>query len=378
MASVIGEIGLSFFVFWCNIVVFYWIFLKKPSFALPAMIITALPYLIGGGLYIQKTRGQQAFDITHSPHKIAFCHMEEPPDVYSRPLSPENLHEQEWQKILHLVSTLTPGEVDLIVLPEGVAPYSAESPLFLSSHLPDRWKTKNEPQYQFLSSLDLSQIIASSLKTSLLLGLEGRGIDSTGTIVAYNSCFFVSSSSPTISRYDKQLLLPLGEYIPFPFLRSYLANYGIHDSFSPGDGCVLFKNASLRISPLICYEKTFSTYAIAASHLQPNLLVSLSNDCWYPYVRREHFELARLRSVEIGIPMVRSCNQGVSGAVDALGRTIDCRGEHHETENSCVTLPLSQYTAFSIYAFLGTSTIVAFLAVLCATAFLSSRLTPKS
>ena len=297
LASVIGAIGLSFFVFWTNILVYYFC----RNLALPAVIIALLPYLLGGGMYWHGNQAQQTFDIAHPPYRIGVCHMEEPPDVYSRALAPEQLHEQEWQKILALVSPLTPGQADLIILPEGVAPYSADSPLFKASHLKGRWKAQITMPNRFLSSIDLAQMVATTVRACVLIGLEGRGVDSTGEVTAYNSCFFVPPSPHHIMRYDKQLLLPLGEYIPFSFLRSYLASYGIHDSFSPGKCPVLFNEGGFRLSPLICYEETFSSYAVAASRLQPNLLVTLSNDCWYPSVRREHFELARLRTVEMGI-----------------------------------------------------------------------------
>ncbi len=376
LASIVGGIGLSFFVFWCNIVVFYWLFSKAQRFALPAALIASLPYLIGGALYWHRTDAQQTFDQTHPSRQVAFCHMEEPPDVYSHALSPEALHEQEWQKILELIDPHFLRHVDIIVLPEGVAPYSAESPLFLSSHLPVSWKNKYHGNHQFLSSLDLSRMISSSLKASVLIGLEGRSIDNTGNVLAHNSCFFISPSSSKIARYDKQLLLPLGEYIPFSILRSALATYGIHDSFSPGEGAVVFAEGSLRITPLICYEETFSRYAVATLPLQPNMIVSLSNDCWYPDIRREHAELARLRTAEMGLPMVRSCNQGVSCAVDALGRTIASRGEYAGEKSSCVACPLSQYTTFSLYALLGPAAIAVFCALVSAIAFWSSRRRP--
>ena len=135
----------------------------------------------------------------------------------------------------------------------------------------------------------------------------------------------------------------------------------------------MFKYGSLRISPLICYEETFSSYALAAASLRPTLLVSLSNDCWYPTIRKEHFELARLRAVEIGVPLVRSCNQGISAAVDALGRVIAARGEQKEG-NACIVTQLSQYCAPSIYASMGQTPIVLFLTMV----FLLPRFAPRS
>lgn len=378
LASLIGGIGLSFFVFWCNILMFYWLYCRMHQLRTPTLIVAVFPYLVGGLLFCQRSEAQHTFDMAHPPRTIGFLHMEEPPDVYSRPLRPEQLHEQEWKKIFQLVDDLPAGKADLLVLPEGVVPYSAQSPLFPAAHLPERWKEENAYHRPFLSSLELSEMIASSLKTALLIGLEGRGIDDSGQSTTYNSCFFIPSSSQKIGRYDKQLLLPLGEYIPLPFLRPFLASYGIHDSFAPGDGSMVFHEGFFRICPLICYEETFSNYAVAALHLHPNLLVSLTNDCWYPALRRDHFELARLRCVEMGLPLIRSCNQGVSSAIDALGQVVAIRGETTEAKNTCVTVPLSYYTVDSVYPLLGPNGIAALLAALAGIAFLCSRLSPIS
>jgi apolipoprotein N-acyltransferase len=357
LASLCGAIGLSFFVFWANILVYAWLRHKgrslesKPGLGAKALLIIMVPYIVGGALYWYRAWDARVFDTVHPPLSVAFCHMEEPPDVYSRGLSPERLHEQEWQKLLRMASSVPKGKADFIVFPEGAAPYPAEAPLFSSLHLPSRWATASRHQ-RWLSSIDLAFQIAISLQTQVLIGLEGRDIRSNGTVASYNSCFCLAPDGRTFQRYDKQLLLPLGEYIPCEWLRSALAAYGIHDSFTAGSACTVFSSAepsSLRICPLICYEETFPSYTRAAACLRPNVLVSLSNDCWYPAVRHEHFELARLRAVEAGLPLVRSCNQGTSAAVDALGRTV----ARQEGENSCVMTKLSAYTSPSFFVLVG-------------------------
>jgi apolipoprotein N-acyltransferase len=375
LVSIVGAVGLGFLVFWTNILLFFWFTSKRPSLALTTFCIALAPYLLGGSLFYTKTQAQRAFDTTTPPPTVAFCHMEEPPDVESRALPPHLLYEQEWKKIFRLMARLHPNEVDLIVLPEGAIPFAAESPLFRSSQLPSSLRTSSPLPGQ-LSSIDIARMTASWLHTSVLIGLEGRQIEQDGRVAAYNSCYVVTKE--TVRRYDKQLLLPLGEYIPFPALASFLSSYGIHGSFSPGKGSALFEAGSLRISPLICYEETFSSYALAASRLHPTLLVNLTNDCWYPTVRREHFELARLRAVEVGIPLVRSCNQGVSAAIDALGRVVAARGERDDCGNACVITPLSQYCAPSLYASMGQTPIVLFLAALWAGVIVLPRFAPRS
>lgn len=375
MVSLFGAIGLGFFIFWTNILLFFWATTKKTSLARTMLSIALLPYVLGGVLFYSKAHSQRAFDKTTPPPSIAFCHMEEPADVESRAMHPCQLHEQEWEKIFPLISHLHPNEVSLLVLPEGAIPFAADSPLFRSSRLPTAWQNPSTLSNR-LSSIDIARLTASWIDAPVLIGLEGRQIEWNGRVAAYNSCFCVTENS--VQRYDKQLLLPLGEYIPFPALASFLSSYGIHDSFSSGTESSLFQYGSMRISPLICYEETFSSYALAAARLHPTLIVSLSNDCWYPTIRTEHFELARLRAVEIGVPLVRSCNQGVSAAVDALGRVIAASGGDEGDENACVVTPLSQYCAPSLYASIGQAPIALFLASVWAGALLLSRFAPRS
>ena len=355
MTSLIGAIGLGFFVFWTNILLFYAAY--NPSLAAAAVSAALLPYVAGGCLFVSRAEEQRLFDEKVPPPSIAFCHMNEPPDIEGRALSPWDLHEQEWNKIFSMVASLHPGDASLLVLPEGSAPFAADSPLFRRQNLPKGFLPHRTTE-SCLSSVDLARLIASRLHTPVLIGLEGRTIGEGGTTAAYNSCFCITQGA--VQRYDKQLLVPFGEYIPLSAFASVLSSYGIHDSFSAGTRPLLFSIGDLRISPLICYEETFSSYALSASRLHPNLLVSLTNDCWFPAVRKEHFELARLRAVEIGVPLIRSCNQGTSAAVDSLGRIVAMR----EKENVCVATPLSQYCAPSLYASMGETPIVLLLAFL--------------
>jgi apolipoprotein N-acyltransferase len=54
------------------------------------------------------------------------------------------------------------------------------------------------------------------------------------------------------------------------------------------------------------------------------LFVSVSNDAWFPHSRlaRQHFDHGRIRAVENGAPMLRSCNSGITCGIDAFGRTV--------------------------------------------------------
>ena len=56
-----------------------------------------------------------------------------------------------------------------------------------------------------------------------------------------------------------------------------------------------------------------------------NLLVNISNDGWFGNFSgpRQHFTHALFRSIELGIPLVRSSNKGFSGLISPIGEILN-------------------------------------------------------
>ncbi|MCZ6773502.1 MAG: apolipoprotein N-acyltransferase, partial [Proteobacteria bacterium] len=74
--------------------------------------------------------------------------------------------------------------------------------------------------------------------------------------------------------------------------------------------------------PLICYEAIFPNLTPDDGGTQAQWLLNVTNDAWFgrssgPY---QHFQMARTRAVERGLPLVRAANTGISAVVDSLGR----------------------------------------------------------
>lgn len=140
----------------------------------------------------------------------------------------------------------------------------------------------------------------------------------------WNSIFTIGNGVIQDS-YDKHHLVPFGEYVP---LQKYIPIISkITDGsigFSKGSGPqTLSAGDNFLFSPLICYEVLFSD-KILNKELRPDLLVNVTNDAWFgessgPY---QHLDMARMRSIEYGIPMARVANTGVTAYIDPMGRVV--------------------------------------------------------
>jgi apolipoprotein N-acyltransferase len=144
---------------------------------------------------------------------------------------------------------------------------------------------------------------------------------------AYNSIYGIDHDGSILSVYDKVHLVPFGEYLPLQDLLERLglmALTKVRGGFIPG-GRLRAQNVPRGPSflPLICYEVIFPG-EVAPAGERAGWMLNLTNDGWFgasagPY---QHFQQARLRAIEEGLPLVRAANTGISAVVDPLGRVI--------------------------------------------------------
>ena len=84
---------------------------------------------------------------------------------------------------------------------------------------------------------------------------------------------------------------------------------------------------SLRIAPHICYEDLFGE-ELARSFIDPSrsptVMVNISNIAWFgdTIAIDQHLNIARMRSLELQRPMVRSTNTGMTAVIDHQGQVI--------------------------------------------------------
>ncbi len=197
------------------------------------------------------------------------------------------------------------GFPDLIVWPETAAPY------FFS-----REARRREA---------IADILAEG--SFLVTGAPRISPPSEKDVRVWNSVVAIDGRGDLVATYDKFHLVPFGEYLPLrPLLRLLgVAKlvYGPVD-YSAGYGPAALHLGTLpTLGPLICYEAIFPG-AVVDRSARPSWLLNVSNDGWYGISAgpHQHFAMARVRSVEEGLPLVRAANTGVSGVIDSFGRIV--------------------------------------------------------
>jgi apolipoprotein N-acyltransferase len=143
----------------------------------------------------------------------------------------------------------------------------------------------------------------------------------TGDGGAYRNAALSLGSAPE-QGYAKRHLVPFGEFVPAGF-SWFMALIDMPLSgFTAGPA----KQAPLtlagqHIAVNICYEDVFAS-EIAERAAAATLLINLSNTAWFGHslAQPQHLQIARMRAMETGRPMLRATNTGMTALIEADGR----------------------------------------------------------
>ncbi len=139
----------------------------------------------------------------------------------------------------------------------------------------------------------------------------------------YNSLIFITKNQ--ISFFDKKILVPFGEFVPFREYISFMNIIAGSIDYSKGSQPRYIEIDNIKnFIPVICYEIIFFWQLINKQNNQSDIIVNITNDSWFgnligPY---QHFYLTKMRSAEFKKPLIRVSNNGISGIFDQNGRIV--------------------------------------------------------
>ncbi len=364
LASVFGVFGLSFLVVIVNLLAtnFFLAPRKKTFLAFGGFFL--FPYLFGGA-HLAYHDVKEKEGLFHA----ALIQTALLPDEKELHAGKEDrfVHPYlQWYHVLNHLKQHEEKDLDLIVLPEYAVPFSSHAAVYplseiqqvIGDELGDLTSLLKEPLAEkrnekwFVSNAFLVQALANHLDAEIVIGMDGESDEKN-----YNAAFHFIPHHHEILRYEKRILLPLAEYLPFAFLKPLVARYGIINFFTRGNKTKITEG-KYPMSLSVCYEECFPHIMRKGRQKGAKLFVNVTNDGWYPYSRlpEQHFIHGRVRAVENGVPLLRACNTGVTVGVDSLGRTI-ARLENEkgkfELEKGALYVPVNLYSFSTLYTFWG-------------------------
>jgi apolipoprotein N-acyltransferase len=183
----------------------------------------------------------------------------------------------------------------------------------------------------------------------LLLGAPAHDGGPPDARRVFNRAFLLGSEGQDLGAYDKEHLVPFGEYLP-PWLEHPALSFLFQGvgNFAPGVSELPLRIKDLALGVFICYETIFPEIAQARVGAGAGLLLNISNDAWFGLTSapEQHLQLSVLRAVEQGRWLVRATNTGFSAFVDPAGR-IRARSGLMRTETLVdIAVPEQVFTPF--------------------------------
>lgn len=346
LASLGGIYGMSFWVILTNLFFLRaWIDVKSYIKWGAAIFIALIPYAFG---WWHLSMHDQNFEQDSRRLNVVLVQSALPIEESMKFQSAQEAREfvlDEWRHIFSTLNKQVGQKIDLIVLPENIVPYGTFHHIFPAEEIYSIFQEIFKSEIAFptpesssyidlfdtdrgekwlVSNAYLAQTLANLFHAHVIIGLEDSGYVNLQKAESYSSAFhFIPQSNQLPARYAKRILVPMGEYIPFEWCRAMAAKYGVTGSYACGSSAQIFQ-APIPIGASICYEEMYGNLMRENRLKGAELLVNLTNDGWYPQSRlpKQHFDHARLRTVENGIPSVRACNTGLTAGIDSLGRIV--------------------------------------------------------
>ena len=281
----------TFLIVLFNILLYKFIFLKEKKYLYAFSFILIINVIFGQILISNYNSGNFSKEIRVSIGQ---------PVIYPDEKWDPSLRDRNEKIMNNLLEQSLKANPDIIIWPEAA----------LTSFLAVSSSKKR---------IDLQEKLNNS---ALITGIPQR-VYLNDELKVYNSAIFMKSDG-FYDTYQKIFLVPFAEYVPF--FKNWLTKINQFDgmgSFSPGENYNTFEINNIQSSIMICYDS--SSYRIAKKMVDKGaeIIFVITNDSYVgkamPY---QHFEHAKLRAIELGIPVVQSANNGLSGIILPSGEIL--------------------------------------------------------
>ncbi|EJF83166.1 apolipoprotein N-acyltransferase [Candidatus Bartonella washoeensis] len=191
------------------------------------------------------------------------------------------------------------------------------------------WPEASIP-YLLDDNSDIAMRIASLLKPKqwAIIGAIRASNDPANAQTHYfNTIAVINAKGDILNTSDKLHLVPFGEYLPYQNLLKKIGLHILADNIGGYSAASVRKTVMMpngfSYLPLICYEVIFPN-EMTFKGASPQAIINVTNDAWFgitpgPY---QHLQQSQLRAVELGIPLIRAANNGISSVIDSYGRII--------------------------------------------------------
>ncbi len=291
MAPIVGTLGIGFIISLvasCLAALYY----RQWRYVMPLALIACLPWSVSKDHWIQATGAST--DVALVQGNIAQSMKWEP--------------DQLWPTIMvyHQLS-LAHFDADLIIWPEAAMPIPET---YISDYLRQMERGVADVGGHLITGI-ISMDEQQQFYNSLLV------LDQMERAMPY--------SPLDENRYHKHQLLPIGEFVPFESLLRPLAPLFNLPMSSFHRGAAIQPNLTAgdhHIAPAICYEIAFPELVRNAITEHTDLLLTVSNDAWFgeSIGPSQHMAIAQMRALELGKPLLRVTNNGITAVVGANGQ----------------------------------------------------------
>ncbi len=261
----------------------------------------------------------------------------------------------DWQRMRDLIVHAAGLEPDVIVLPEAMTPGMTLDPASLRTETEEDLYWARESPDGVDERISATMLTEELLIYQRMLGIPiligGAAYDNLDIVereqggfryqsdARYNTVFVIEDGLPPTERYDKVMLTPFGETMPYisasPWLERQLLSFGAEGmqfDLAPGERLepVSMHTPSgeqIQLATPICFEATMPWVCRRLVGTEPGVaaMINLTNDGWFGSwdpARLHHLLCARWRSIETGVAMVRCANTGISCVIDQRGKII--------------------------------------------------------